>query len=86
MWCPGSGSVSAMGLNYLPRTRSCSFVPSHWRCRSPFFQIISFLAPEFTNWDSAFPTQPLHLVSQAVGTSPLKKKKRNQQKKRLPVI
>ena len=68
----GSGSVSAPRCRRLPRTRCRSFVPSHWRGRSPFFQIISFLAPEFTNWDSALPTQPLHLVSRAVGAFLLK--------------
>lgn len=68
----GSGSDSAMGRDRLLRTHSCSFIPSHWLCRSPFFQIISFLAPDFANWDSASLTQPFHLVSRAAGTFPLK--------------
>lgn len=69
---PGSGSDSVIGYDRLLHTHSCSFIASHWLCSSPFFQFISFLAPDFTNYDSAFLTQPFHLVSRAVGFFPLK--------------
>lgn len=82
----GGGAGSALPVHVVPwiRQRRCDgthsspphmlplFLPSHWCCSSRFFQIISFLAPLFTNQDSAFPTQPFHLESSAVGTFPLK--------------
>lgn len=73
----GGGAGSALPVHVVPWIRQCLcdgthsspphmlllFLPSHWCCSSRFFQIISFLAPAFTNQDSAFPTQPFHLES-----------------------